>query len=250
MSNIWTIAKREYAHYFITPIAYVLAITILLVIGIVFVTDLGTFTLNAMQSFGRAPNVQNVTGVFVFMLMLTVPAVTMRTISEEARSGTLELLLTAPIRDFELVAGKWLAGLLFVLTILAVTLIYPLVLNSLVKPGIDSMQVVAAYFGTILAAAAFLGLGVGISAVFPNQVAAFFVTLVTFITLWWLVGIPTQIIQSSGALSVFRYLDMPSHFYPSFNSGILRLADIVYFLSLAALGLFIGTTAVEARRWS
>jgi len=183
------------------------------------------------------------------MLMLTVPAITMRLISDENRMGTMELLLTAPVQNYELVIGKWLGGLLFVLTILAVTLIYPLILNGLVDPGIDQQVMMTAYLGAILAAAAFMGLGVGISAVLTNQIAAFFVTLITFISLWWLVGIPTQIIQSASGAALFRYLDMPGHFYESFNRGILRLDDIVYFLSLTALGLFVGVTAVEVRRW-
>ena len=249
MRNIWTIAKREYRHYFITPIAYVVTILILFVIGIVFVNDIGNLTVNAMQAYGSTPTIAPITGVFTFMLMLTAPAITMRLISDETRTGTLELLLTSPVRIYELVVGKRLGALLFVMAVLALTLVYPLILNGLVDPGIDQQVMMAAYLGTILAAAAFLGLGTGISAVFSNQIAALLVTFLVFFSLWWLVGIPTQIIQSSGGLAVFRYLEMPSHFYDSFNMGTLRLADVVYFVSLAALGLFIGTTAVEVRRW-
>jgi len=97
-------------------------------------------------------------------------------------------------------------------------------------------------------AASFLALGVGISAVFTNQVAAFFVTLMTFVFLWWLIGFPAQVLQGS-ASEVFRYLDMKTHFYDSMNLGSIKLADLVYFVSLIALGLFTGTTAIETRRW-
>jgi ABC-2 type transport system permease protein len=162
--------------------------------------------------------------------------------------GTLELLLTAPIRDFELVAGKWLGGFLFILTILAVSLVYPLILNGLVSPGIDQQLVMSSYLGVILVAASFLALGVGISAVFTNQVAAFFVTLSVFVFLWWLIGFPAQVLQGT-ASEVFRYLDMKTHFYDALNVGSIKLADLVYFISLIALGLFTGTTAVESRRW-
>ena len=248
MRNIWIIAKREYNHYFISPIAYVVAFMILLTTGIIFAINIFYFIQNAFQAFGQVPDISPVTGAFGFLLVLSTPALTMRLLADEARMGTLELLLTAPVRDFELVAGKWLGGLLFILTVLAITLVYPLILNGLVTPGIDQQLVISSYLGVILVAAAFLALGVGISAIFTNQVAAFFITLSTFVLLWWLIGFPAQVIQGTGS-EVFRYLSMQTHFYEAFNVGNIYLTDIVYFLSLILLGLFIGTTAVEIRRW-
>jgi len=248
MRNIWIIAKREYNHYFISPIAYVVAFMILLTIGIIFAINIYFFIQNAFQSFGQVPDISPITGAFGFLLVLSIPAITMRLIADEARMGTLELLLTAPVRDFELVAGKWLGGFLFMLTILAITLVYPLILNGLVTPGIDQQLVISSYLGVILATAAFLALGVGISAVFTNQVAAFFITLSTFVFLWWLIGFPAQVLQGT-ASEVFRYLDMKTHFYDALNVGSIKLSDLVYFFSLIALGLFMGTTAVEVRRW-
>lgn len=248
MRNIWTIAKREYDHYFISPIAYVVAFMILLTIGIIFAINIYFFMQNAFQSYGQTPDMSALTGAFAFLLVLSVPALTMRLISDEARMGTLELLLTAPLRDFELVAGKWLGAFLFILTILAVTLVYPIILNSLVNPGIDQQLMMSSYLGVILVAAAFLALGVGISALFTNQVAAFFVTLSAFVFLWWLIGFPASVLQGS-ASEVLQYLDMKTHFYNALNVGNIKLADLVYFVSLIALGLFVGTTAVETRRW-
>jgi ABC-2 type transport system permease protein len=248
MRNIWIIAKREYNHYFISPIAYVVAFMILLTVGIIFAINIFYFIQNAFQTFGQVPDITPITGAFGFLLVLSIPALTMRLLADEARMGTLELLLTAPVRDFELVAGKWLGGFLFILTVLAVTLVYPLILNSLVTPGIDQQLVISSYLGVILAAAAFLAIGVGISAIFTNQVAAFFITLSTFVLLWWLIGFPAQVLQGS-ASEVFNYLSMQTHFYDAFNVGNIYLTDIVYFISLIALGLFIGTTAVEIRRW-
>jgi ABC-2 type transport system permease protein len=248
MRNIWIIAKREYNHYFISPIAYVVAFMILLTVGIIFAINIFYFMQNAFQAFGQVPDISPITGAFGFLLVLSIPAITMRLLADEARMGTLELLLTAPVRDFELVAGKWLGGLLFMLTILAVTLVYPLILNNLVTPGIDQQLVMSSYLGVILVTASFLALGVGISAVFTNQVAAFFVTLSVFVFLWWLIGFPAQVLQGS-ASEVFRYLDMKTHFYDALNLGSIRLSNLVYFLSLIALGLFTGTTAIEIRRW-
>lgn len=248
MRNIWIIAKREYNHYFISPIAYVVAFMILLTVGIIFAINVYFYIQNAFQSFGQVPDISPITGAFGFLLVLSIPAITMRLLADEARMGTLELLLTAPVRDFELVAGKWLGGLLFMLTILAVTLVYPLILNNLVSPGIDQQLVMSSYLGVILITASFLALGVGISAIFTNQVAAFFITLSVFVFLWWLIGFPAQVIQGN-ASDVFRYLDMKTHFYDALNVGSIKLSDLVYFFSLIALGLFMGTTAVEVRRW-
>ena len=249
MRNIWIIAKKEYNHFFISPIAYVVAFMILLTVGIIFAINVLYFMQNAFQSFGQTPDIGPITGAFGFLLVLSIPAITMRLLADEARMGTLELLLTAPVTDFELVAGKWLGGLLFILTILAFTLVFPLILHFvLVSPGIDQQLVISSYLGVILVAASFLALGVGISAIFTNQVAAFFVTLSVFVLLWWLIGFPAQLLQGTGG-EVFQYLSMQSHFYDAFNQGSVYLTDIIYFVSLIALGLFVGTTAVETRRW-
>lgn len=200
-----------------------------------------------MQSFASAPNVSPITGNIVFLLVFSVPALTMRLISDENRMGTMELLLTAPVRDWELIVGKWLGAFLFLLTLIAITLIYPIILNSLITNGLDQRQLISSYLGVILVTAAFLGLGVGISSLFTNQIAAFFLTMGTFIFLWWLIGFPADLLGQSG--SIFRYLDMKSHFYDSLNLGVINLSDIVYYVSLTVLGLFIGTSAVEMRRW-
>lgn len=247
MKNIWTIARREYDHYFNTAIAYAVAFMMLLVLGIIFAIIIRSSIDNAMQSYGFAPDITPITGNIAFLLVFTVPALTMRLISDENRMGTMELLLTAPIRDWELIVGKWLGAFLFLLSVFAITLIFPIILNSLVTPGLDQRQVFTAYLGVILLTAAFLGIGVGISAFFSNQIAAFFVTLGTLIFLWWLIGFPADMLPVGA--DVFRYLDMKTHFYDSLNMGIINLSDIVYYLSLTVLGLFIGTTAVEMRRW-
>jgi len=246
MRNIWTIAKREFNNYFSSPVAYTVAFLILTIIGIIFVLNLLTYANNP---FGSADSLDTriITGPMSFMLMLAIPALTMRLLADELRMGTMELLMTAPLRDFELVIGKWLGAFLFILVLIGISLVFPLMLNQLVKPGIDQMQMMAGYLGVILAAAALLGLGVGISALFSNQIAAFFTTLVLFVFLWWLVGAPATILPTGG--DIFAYLDMSSQVYNNFNEGVIKLSSLVYFLSLTGLGLFVGSTAVEVRRW-
>lgn len=248
MRNIWTIAKREYDQYFISPVAYVVAFAILLTLGVLFGINFYFYTANAFQNFGAIPDFAPISGTFVFLLVLSAPALTMRLISDEARMGTLELILTAPVRDYELVIGKWLGAMLYIISLLAVTLIYPIVTSRFVTPGIDWNVILTSYLGMILLSGVFLALGTAISAMFTNQVTAFFVTLALFITMWWLIGFPAQVITGDAA-RIFEYLDMRSHFYGALDAGKINLSDLVYYVSLIALGLFTGTAAVETRRW-
>jgi ABC-2 type transport system permease protein len=247
MRNIWTIAKREYNLYFISPVAYVLAAGILLLLGGYFALIVASASDPQAMFSGYTPDIVPVNGLFAFLLVLIVPALTMRLLADENRTGTIELLLTSPLRDFELVAGKWLGSFLFMLTVIAITLVYPIILNSLIKPGIDQVVMMTSYLGLILVAASFLALGTGISALFTNQIAAFFVSLVAFLVLWWLIGLPANLMPTGGEF--FRYLVINTHYESTLNAGDIRLSDLIYFLSLIAVGLFTGTMAIETRRW-
>ena len=171
----------------------------------------------------------------------------MRSLPEEQKTGTFELLLTSPIRDIELVIGKWLGAFLFVLTILLITLTLPLILNRLVTPGIDMGVAKAGYLGIILMAAAFTALGIATASLFSNQIAAFFSTLGILLALS-LIGSSTGSSNNTGTI-ILNFINISNHFNSTFSQGIVQLSDIVYFLSLTALGLFLGTVSVESRRW-
>lgn len=242
MHNIWIIARREYKHYFISPIAYAVAFLILLILGLIFYANI----LGAMFQ-QVAPGMEIVFGPLVTLFLFTTPAITMRTLAEEQKLGTLEILLTAPVRDWELIVGKWLGGFLFLVTILLVTWLYPVVLNQIVSPGIEQGVLVTGYLGMVLLSAAIIAIGVAISSLFANQIAAFFATE-GILLLLWVIGFPAQ---ASGAMSgsLLRYLDMSEHFYPTFYQGIIELKDIIYFVSLTVLSLFIGKISLEVRRW-
>ena len=136
---------------------------------------------------------------------------------------------------------------MFVLSLAAITLVFPIIMNNFVTPSIDWRVVISSYIGLILVCSALLGLGVGISAVFTNQFAAFFTTLGLFFFLWFMVSLPAGILQQGG--DVFNYLSLSTHFSQSMNNGTINLGDIVYYVSLTAMGLFVGTTAIEIRRW-
>lgn len=244
MKNIWIIARREYKHFFINPIAYVLIVVFLLTLGGFLYLDIAF----AAQTQQFTPNLQRTFQLFVFpLLFLAAPAITMRSIAEENRQGTLELLLTAPITDWQLIIGKWLGSFFFFLTIIAISLIYPIILNNLITPGIDQGLMLTGYLGIILMTAALTAIGVCLSSFFNHQVAAFFASLGVVILLW-VIGSPAQLTTGTTA-EIFRYLSITDHFYQVFMVGIIKLDSILYYLSLTALALFLGSVNIETRRW-
>jgi ABC-2 type transport system permease protein len=243
MRNVWTIAKREYNQYFTSPIAYAVGLMIMAILGFIFYSNI----LGAVYN-QYAPTVSIVTNPLVSLFLFTTPAITMRVIADELKQGTMETLLTAPIRDGELVIGKWLGAVLFALTILAFTLIYPLILNSIISPGIDQGLMISQYIGLILLISTFLAIGVFVSSLFQNQIAAFFVTLAVLL-IFWMISYPAQMAttQTLGT-QIITYLDLSKHF-SNFFAGTIYLKDIIYYISMTVLALFLGTLSVESRRW-
>jgi ABC-2 type transport system permease protein len=242
MSSIFLIARKELKQFFISPVAYVIALVIFLVIGILFYAS-----LLAGMSQQIAPTIQVIIGPFTTILLFSTPAITMRSLAEESKTGTLETLLTAPVRDWEIVVGKWLGGMFFILIVLAVTWIYPLILNNIISPGIDQGLLMANYLGMILLTGSFLAIGVAASSLFSNQIAAFFATLGVLLVMW-IIGYPASVMGASAA-EILRYLDLSGHFYNTFYIGVIDLKDVVYFLSVIILSLVLGSVSVEARRW-
>jgi ABC-2 type transport system permease protein len=155
-------------------------------------------------------------------------------------------LLTAPVKDWELVVGKWLGAFLFMLTLLLVTWIFPIVLNFLVQPGIDQGLMLTGYLGLVLMTASLLAIGVFISSLFNNQLVVFVISL-AIVLVFWLVRPGSS---STGGLGyqVMSYMNFIDH-YLNFYQGTIDLSDVVYYLSLTSLALFLGTMSVEIRRW-
>jgi ABC-2 type transport system permease protein len=245
MRNVWTIASREYKHYFASPAAYLVAFMLLVVVGIIFYANV--VAAMSGQFGGTAPGVQVVIGPMLTVLLFATPAITMRLLADEQRLGTMELLLTAPVRDWELVVGKWLGGFLFMVTLLALTWIYPIILNRMVDPGIDQGVLISGYLGLILMVAAFTAIGVAISSLFSNQIAVFVATLAVLLV-FWLISLPAQASGGAGG-ELLRYLDFSENYYNTFYRGVIDLSSAVYYLSVTALALLLGSVSVETRRW-
>jgi gliding motility-associated transport system permease protein len=248
MRNVWTIARREYRHYWLSPIAYLVALSVLLITGIYFVVVVVLVSNQSYMGAGSAPNGNFFIQVMSIIFLFAMPALTMRLLADEQRMGTLELLMTAPLREWELVLGKWFGAFLFMMTIIAFTLVFPFALNAMVTPGIDQQLMVSGYIAIILLASVFLAIGTLFSAIFSNQFAAFFATLATLFLLWWVISWPPYVLPAGTLSDVFNYLALSTRFN-NMMGGTLTLSDIVYHLSLTALGLFVGSVVIETRRW-
>ena len=245
MRNIWTIASREYKLYFATPIAYMITAVIMLVVGIIFYVNINAVAAGLTQT---PPDIGVVLNPLAFMLVFAIPALTMRLISDETREGTIELLQTAPVHDWELAVGKWLGATLFIGTILLITLIFPIILNNLVEPGIDQLLMLSGYLGLLLVSMAFIALGVAASSLFTSTVASFITTMGINLSLWWLAGIPAQL-GSSQFATVMRYIDFNAHFSGTMLRGVIELTDPIYYLSVTAIGLLVASVSLETKRW-
>jgi ABC-2 type transport system permease protein len=239
VQNIFVIAKRELNAYFVSPIAYVAIAVYLVISGFIFWLDVG-----GMAQFGAPPSLQNQFSTMVFLWLIFAPPLTMRLLAEEQRMGTLEILLTSPVRDWEVVLGKFFASVAVLLLSIVISLMYALVLKVYGNPDLGPMA--AGYLGLLLTGGALMSIGILASAMSQNQVVAAVLAFVANLVLW-IISAAGQ--SASG--SVTQVLNQMGFFEHTLNfwRGIIDTNDIVYFLSLTALALFAATRVLEARRW-
>ncbi len=240
MRNIWVITKRELGSYFVSPIAYAVGAAFLLLSGLFF----------ALPYFlgSREASLRNWMQTIVVLLLFVAPMLTMKLLAEEKQSGTIELLLTSPLRDWELVIGKFLAALGLWLSILAVTLVYPIILKIFGDP--DVVPMVTGYLAMILMGAAMLAVGVLSSALSPNQIVAVMVGFALLLILWIAGALQNPFGGPSSAIgNIFAYLSLTEHM-GDLMKGVVDSRDLIYYLSIVIGSLFISTRLLEARRWS
>ncbi len=235
MRTILTIARRELNSYFASPVAYVVAAAFLVVTGFLFYLIL---------AYSREASLRGIFANMSVLLLLVAPALTMRLLAEEQRSGTIELLLTAPVRDFEVVLGKFLGGLGLVVAMLALTLYYPLVLFLYGSP--EKGHIIGGYLGVLLLSAAFVAIGLFASSLAANQIVAAVVAF-TILLLLWLIGAAADIAGPPVA-DVFRYMAI-DRYYDDFIRGVVDSKAVIYFASVMAVFLFATVRVLETRRW-
>ena len=254
MLNVAAIARRELGALFVSPVGWVVAgVFTFLVSGFGFIQTV---------LLGQQATMDGVFGIITgFMTLILVPVLTMRLIAEERSQGTLELLLTSPVRDWELAVGKWLGAFVFYVLLIGTTLVYVVLLAvylpdkttvslaglSVRLGALDFGLVAAAYLGMLLVGAAAIAIGVMASSVTKNQIIAYVLSLAALLAIWYtafLLGFFT-----TPPLSLFFDYVAGYYRYQSFSLGQVTLRDTVYFVSLTAGALFLSTRVLESRRW-
>ena len=233
--NTFVIAKRELTAFFVSPIAYVVGAAFLFITGLFFF-----FTV----AIDRVATFSQVFGVIGIVLLFVAPILTMRLLSEEARLGTLELLLTSPVRDWEVVVGKFLAAFLFFLAMLTPTLYYLFLLMLYGNPHVP--VTLSGYLGVVLLGGMLISLGVLTSAMSANQIIAAVLGVTVSLAFWLASGLDVAFGGPLGDL--FGYLGTQTHFI-DFVAGLITTTNTVYFLSVIAASLFLATRVLEIRRW-
>ena len=255
MSNIIAIAQKELKSYFASPIAYIVIGLFALLYGYFFVAILAYFVRQSMQMGqlgAQGPQVMNVNQMMIRPLLLNVtvlvlfvmPMVTMRTYSEEKRSGTIELLLTSPLTDFQIIVGKFLGALALYATMLAVTLLHISILFVFGRP--EWKPIATAYLGLLLMGGCFISVGLLISSLTKNQIVAGMVTFAVFLFLWvinWIGSFSGPTVEK-----LTNYLSIIDHF-DDFSKGVIDTSHLVYYLSFITFGLFLTAKSVDSERW-
>ncbi len=242
LKNTWTIAKRELRAYFDSLVAYVVIGLSMLGLGGYFFFYQGGFwqvdRATMMRLFDFAPGA----------LCLVVPLVTMGVIAEEKRSGTIELLITMPVKDSEVILGKYLAALGMCTILLAATLTYPFAM--FVWPWhlgpLDWGPVWTGYLGLFLYCAAGVGIGMMFSSITESQIISFFVTALMMLTLWGLGFLVETVPGATG--DVFSFISFQSRFLP-FARGLIDTRAVIYFISIAVVTLLVSFRQLESRKW-
>ena len=237
MRRVLSITGKELKSYYTSPIAYVFVS--------VFIVLTGWLFFNTFFAAGQA----TMRWFFMYLpwvFMFLVPAVTMRLWAEEKKLGTLELLMTLPIKDHEVVLGKYLASLVFLTA--SILLTFPLVLAVAKLGNPDMGPIIGGYLGSILLGASFLAIGVFCSSLTENQIVAFIISVVLSFALF-IVGEDIVLVAMPNALRpFFNYLGMGTHF-ESIGRGVVDSRDIIYYVSLVGFFLFLNLKIVESRKW-
>ena len=241
MNAIYSIFKRELGTYFNSPVAYVVVILFLVITGALFwLNYFQQINLLELRSFfAQAP----------LFLAFFAPAMTMGLLASEKQRGTLELMMTMPVSDLQIVVGKFLAAVFLLAVVFAMTLPYPITLSMLASEfdaSLDWGATMAGYLGLLLLGSAYAAIGLMASSWTKDQVVAVLVAFSICFGLYLLeaiVGRPT-----GGAAALLEYLSTASHF-KNISRGVVDVADVVYYLSIIGVSLVAAQSSISARRW-
>jgi ABC-2 type transport system permease protein len=235
MHQVLVLARKEFRSYFDSPVAYVVISLFLLIAGWQFSTAL---------FLSNSPDLRTLFSIVRFIFLFFIPALSMRLISEEKRLGTIELLMTLPIKDWQLVLGKFLSAYLLIIITLVLTLIHYITISLLGTPDLGAA--IGGYLGLILIVGVYLAIGIFTSALSQNQIIAFILSFVIIFTLFILDKV---VFFFPGFLaSLLEFLSIDYHFN-NIARGVIDSRDLIYYLSLMSLFLFLSIQTLESRKW-
>jgi ABC-2 type transport system permease protein len=253
MRNVWIICRKELGSYFVSPIAYILLALFAVIFGFFFWNILGIFLVETMEMQMRGqmfpmnlneqiirPLLSNAGVIGLFL----IPMITMRLFAEEKRTGTIELLATSPIRDIEIILGKWLAAMVLYSCLLLFTFLNFAFLFKYGNP--DWKPLVMGYLGLLLQAGAMLAIGTFISTLTKNQIIAGVATF-SVLLLLWVIGWVGEY-ESAAWARALSYMSVITHF-ESFARGVLDSKDAVFYITVIFVGLFFTARSMESLRW-
>jgi ABC-2 type transport system permease protein len=254
MRGWYPVFRKETANFFVSPIAYAVIASFLLISGFFFWANVSFMSMVSLQAASNPMVAQkiNVTDIVVrpviqnmsIILLFLMPLLTMRLFAEEKKSGSIELLLTYPITDAGVLMGKFISALFVLFVMLAGTVTFPVLLTAIAEP--DPGTMLCGYVGLFLMGAAFMAMGTFISSLTENQIVAavcsFGAALLCWILSW------TSAITGDVTATVLKQLSILEH-VESFNKGILSLADISFFVLFTAFFLFLTLRSIETYRW-
>ena len=237
MTNIAAIFKKEFRSYFNSPIAYIF---------ITFFLGLSSWLFFRGFFFGNQAEMRGFFGLMPWIFLFFIPAVTMKLWAEEKKIGTIEILMTLPIRDYEVVLGKFFASFALLVVTVLLSLVIPFSVMYVGDP--DGGIIITGYIGLLLMGAAYLAIGLWASTLTENQIIAFiFGIFICFMLL--IIGEDFVLFNAPDWLfPIFSYLGLGAH-YSSILRGVLDSRDIIYYLSVIGFFLYLSTLAIESRKW-
>jgi ABC-2 type transport system permease protein len=235
MTAALTVAKREIRTYFNSPIAYIVITVFMLLSGYLFFSSLFIERQAEMRAYFN---------LMPLLLSFIVPAMAMRLIAEEKGSGSLEMLITMPVRDWQVIVGKFLAGMALLAAMVGLTLFYAVTV-MLVGP-LDRGPAIGGYVGILLVGGAYMAIGVMASTLTRNQIVAFIIGFAISFSLYLFYRLVPFMPESLRPM--LAYLSVESHF-DGMSRGIIDSRDVVYYLSVMVVSLVIATVSLESRKW-
>ena len=235
MSPALVISRREIRTYFNSPVAYIVVTVFTIITGYLFFTQLFVEKQAELRGFF---------GIMPLLFMFLAPAITMRLLADEKSSGTIELLITLPVKDWQVVVGKFLAAMALLCTALALTLVFAITVRSL--GPLDRGPAIGGYIGLVLMGGAYVSIGVMTSSFSRNSIVSFIVAFAISFALY-LIGRLTQFVPPS-LQALTSFLSIDSHF-ENISRGVIDSRDVIYYFSVIGVCLLVATLSLESRRW-